>query len=214
MIVRTFESEKNFITDSVEFVTQICVKDECASLALSGGSTPKPFYEALGARRDIPFDRIRFFEVDERYVPKTHPDSNAHLIETALGRPIIAFDTTKPISEALEEYEHIIRPYQPFGLAILGMGRDGHIASLFPRSPTLHETKRLVAHTTTDRFAVRDRLTLTFPAILASKRLLLLLSGKEKQAALDTLLHSDVSFDDFPAKKLVGHPRLTIHFCV
>lgn len=210
--IRTFSSAGEFVSESAVFIAQALKNG--GSLALSGGSTPKPVYEALALGQAPPLDKINFFEADERYVPKDHPDSNARMIEAALGRPIIAFDTTKSIVETLADYEKKVLTYQPFDLAVLGMGTDGHTASLFPHSSALHETKRLVTHTSTDTFAIRDRLTLTFPAILGSKQMLLLISGKDKQAALDTLLHSEVSFEDFPAKKLLEHPRLTIHFFV
>lgn len=208
--IKTFSSTDEFISESVAFI--IRALQSGGSLVLSGGNTPTPVYEALAATQNIPFNKIHFFETDERYVSKNHPDSNARMIEETLGYHITAFDTTKPIAEALDDYEKKIFPHQPFDLTMLGMGKDGHTASLFPHSPALHETKRLVAHTTTDAFAIRDRLTLTYPAILASRQILLLLRGKEKQSAIDTLLHSEVSFEDFPTKKLLEHPRLTIHF--
>ena len=161
--------------------------------------------------------RIELFQVDERYVPRDHPDSNyknfLHLLGGVRGDTrVYAFDPLLSIKEALDAYEKIIQKSLPFDLCILGLGSDGHTASLFPNLSALHENTRLVAHTTTDNFAVRDRLTMTFPAIMASKKILLLLRGKEKKQILDGLLHSNKTIDELPAKKLLEHPDLTIHF--
>ena len=188
---KTFSSELDFINSSTIFIKVVLQKNR--AIALSGGSTPKPIYKALAQDKTIPWNHIQLFEVDERYVPADHPDSNHHLIKNYLLSPPPSlklrragisypnnwhfFNTTLPIPAALDQYEAIVRQHQPFDLCILGMGQDGHTASLFPHSEALYEAERLVAHTTTDAFPVHDRLTLTFASIMASKKLLLLLKG-------------------------------------
>ncbi|MDP2625104.1 MAG: 6-phosphogluconolactonase, partial [Candidatus Peregrinibacteria bacterium] len=126
-----------------------------------------------------------------------------------------AFDTTLPIEDCLFQYEHelVNIPDRTFELIILGIGEDGHIASLFPHSEALLEEKRLVAHTTTDNFSVGDRLTMTLPVILKSKAILVLLQGMEKQKVLNKLDDETLSIQEFPARALVDHPNVTIHFC-
>lgn len=206
--IRLFSHEDHFIQDSVNFITQACPGGK-GTIALSGGGTPRPIYENLP-----PLPDIEFFEVDERYVPSNHQDSNFKLItETLNPKRFHFFNTSRPISTCLKQYESEL-PKSPFDLIILGIGPDGHIASLFPRSKALKEKKRLVAHTTTDQFTVHDRLTLTFPCIMKAKKLLVLLRGKEKEKTLNTLTNGKESLEEFPAKKLLTHPHLQIHLLV
>ena len=215
----TFYSEQEFIANSVSYIKKICASMAQVSMALSGGTTPKPIYEMLAQQTDIDWSHINFFQVDERNVLKDHPDSNYRLIQESLISRVPRvngwhfFDTSLPIEETLKKYEAEVHEHQPFNLCILGLGPDGHTASLFPHSGALHETKRLVAHTTTDQFPIQDRLTLTFPAIMPSKKLLLLVKGENKKQILDDLLESNKSIDQLPAKKLLEHPDLTIHYC-
>jgi 6-phosphogluconolactonase len=215
--LKSFTTESDWITASVDLITSVC--KEKTHIALSGGKTPGAVYEVLAKRNDIPLDTVCFFQVDERYVPQTDENSNYKLINDSLIKPLGGkeknfsyFDTSKPIEEALESYEAKLKEALPFDLTVLGLGTDGHTASLFKKGSALHETKKLVANTHTYEFSVYERLTLTFPAIMSSKKLMLLVSGKNKKEALDQLLHSDIPFEDFPAKKLLDHPDLSIHF--
>lgn len=214
MDLKIFADKPTFVTAGVDAITSICETIDNSTIALSGGSTPRPVYEALATQKNLPWSQIIFFQTDERYVPANDPNSNRAMIQQTLlqahqPKACHFFDTTLPLDECLDRYEAAL---YPFDLCILGIGPDGHIASLFPHSAALEEDEHLVAHTTTDMFPVHDRLTITFPAILASKKIILLLGGKEKKAILDDLLYSKKSIDELPAKKLLEHPYLTIHF--
>jgi 6-phosphogluconolactonase len=236
MTFKTFSTADEWVAASVAYFEKIAHEREYVSLALSGGSTPVLVYEAIATQTTLPKRcSIKFFQVDERYVPADHKDSNQkllydHFIRAFDRRPDgknylsegVFFRTDQPIEKALKEYTKAIQyemsswpaPWNiPFSLAILGLGPDGHTASLFPHSPALYDTEHAVAHTTTDAFPVHDRLTLTFPTIMASHRLLLLVRGREKQAIIDDLLHSNKTIDELPAKKLLEHPDLTIFYC-
>jgi 6-phosphogluconolactonase len=228
-------SASAWIDASVRYLEEICAKETYLTLALSGGSTPIPIYEAFAASKHLPPKlRINFFEVDERYVPSDHENSTQHLIYKHFIGPfqkrndpidLVAsgqfFRTDIPIEKSLHDYEKGLKfemnsfdnQRTLFDITILGLGPDGHTASLFPHSQALHETKRLVTHTTTDSFPVHDRLTLTFPAIRQSKNLLLLVRGQEKEDIVEKLLHSDQTIDELPAKALLEHPILTIYYC-
>jgi 6-phosphogluconolactonase len=235
MVFKSFDTASAWIDASVRYLEEICAKETYLTLALSGGSTPIPIYEAFAASKHLPPKlRINFFEVDERYVPSDHENSNQHLIYEHFIEPfqkrndpidLVAsgqfFRTDITIEKSLHDYEKGLKfemnsfdnQRTLFDITILGLGPDGHTASLFPHSPALHDTEHMVVHTTTDSFPVHDRLTLTFPTIMASQRLLLLVRGREKQAIIDDLLHSNKTIDELPAKKLIEHPDLTIMYC-
>lgn len=202
MMIRLFSDEDHFINESVDQIVNAC-PDGRGNVALSGGSTPQKVYEALPSLPDV-----AFYQVDERYVPHNDERSNHKLItQTINPKDFHFFDTSLPIEEALTQYEKEL-PAEPFDLMVLGIGTDGHTASLFPGSRALKEEQKPVAHTTTDTFDVRDRLTLTFPPILQTKKLLILLKGKEKQDVLNKLTSGK---EVLPATRLLTHPNAEFH---
>ena len=216
MTLHTFKNHSDWLNASVDMIAAACKSG--AAIVLAGGNTPKPVYEALAKKDGLNFSGVQFFQTDERYVSANDERSNQGMIQEAIkpaldnGATFVHLDTAKPIPDALSEYEEKIKSALPFSLVVLGMGEDGHVASLFRRGSSLHEETKLTANTHTYEFDVYERLTLTFPAIMSAKKLLLLLSGKKKQEALDQLFNKEFSVDDFPAKKLLEHPDLTIHF--
>ena len=187
------------------------------SLALAGGSTPRHLYELLATefRNQIRWDRVHFFFSDERYVPVDHPDSNYRMVREALLDRIDVpaanvhlprIDPTNP-DEAATRYEKDLQDY--FGSreplldwVLLGLGEDGHIASLFPHSAALGETERWV-------IAVRDspkppplRLTMTLPFINGASQVHFLVSGDGKASALQATLEGPRRPASFPAQRV------------
>lgn len=213
-ISQTKNDMEKYITDSLDAFVSHAVHDILSAhdggcIGLSGGSTPREVYAALGQKSAL--SQTTFLSVDERYVPATDDRSNMRLWRDTLGEDahIMGFDTSLAIPDSLSAFGQTLHAHLPMDVCILGMGIDGHTASLFPHSVTLH-SQELVAHTETEVFDVHDRLTMTFIPIMASKRLVLLLRGADKRTSLETLLHGSASRETFPAKTLLDHPELHI----
>jgi 6-phosphogluconolactonase len=181
-------------------------------VALSGGSTPKRLYELLasrGFRNRVPWDRILWFWGDERFVPHDHPDSNYRMTwEAMLSRVPVPRENVFPVptngdpDAAAAQYETTLKqvygrislnPDQPlFDVVLLGMGDDGHTASLIPGEPVLQDRKHWVAAVAHGRPEIR--ITLTYPAIESSRHVAFLVQGEAKTAMFRAIRsgHSDV----------------------
>ncbi|MBE7385266.1 MAG: 6-phosphogluconolactonase [Leptolyngbya sp. SIO1E4] len=190
--------------------TAITERGTCA-LALAGGSTPKPLYEAL-AQEDLPWAQLHIFWGDERYVPVEHPDSNAGMAKAAwLDQvPIPAQQVhitpthfAQP-AEAAAQYEQTLRQamgadWPSFDIVLLGIGDDAHTASLFPHTAALKVSDRLV---TVGEKSGAPRITFTAPLINQSRCVIFLVSGHNKQTALTQIFAPEASEDTFPARKI------------
>ncbi len=189
------------------------------TVALAGGSTPKHLYSLLATesyRTRLPWRETHVFWGDERAVPPEHPDSNFGMARaTLLSRiPILANQVHRMQAEQVDlnaaagEYEADIArafavrpPDEPpaFDLILLGLGTDGHTASLFPYSEALQETKRWVAPNYIPALKA-NRLTLTAPILNRTALILFLVSGVEKAAALQAVLEGPPDPERFPAQ--------------
>ena len=177
----------------------VAERGRCA-LALSGGTTPWQAFHAL-AGEDVPWDRVHLFQVDERAAPRGDPERNyIHLKEALIDRVAIPSANVHPMSveaEVLDEearrYEAILRRIAGtppvLDLVQLGLGEDGHTASLFPGDPALQAVDSEIA--VTGLHMGRRRMTLTFPAIDRARCILWLVTGAGKAAALDRLRAGD-----------------------
>ena len=187
------------------------------TIALPGGSTPKNLFNLLAtnARTVLPWDRTFFFWGDERHVPPADPDSNYRMAEeTMLSKiPVAAGNVFRIPAEnpdaaaAAEAYEQSLRKFFQLGpgdvpifdLILLGMGPDGHTASLFPGSAGLQEKTRLVIANWVDKLKT-SRLTLTLPVLNAARCVTFLVSGTDKAAILKTVLEEDAPAEQYPSK--------------
>ena len=186
------------------------------TVSLSGGSTPRGLYAQLARdAHKLPWNKIFFFWGDERHVPPDDKDSNYRMVrETLLAHAPIPPDHVfrmhteeSDAARVAEQYEQLIRQFfalKPgelprFDLVLLGLGPDGHTASLFPGSSALNERSRLVAANWVQKFG-HYRLTLTAPVLNNAAEVMFLVSGGEKTAALQSVLYSDAPAEQFPAK--------------
>lgn len=182
------------------------------AVALAGGSTPKATYETLaseyGSSNDLDWSKVHVFFGDERTVGPDHEDSNYRMAWEALLSlvPVGSIHRMRgelAPSEAASLYEEELTAF--FGgpprldLVMLGIGDDGHTASLFPRTTALDVNDRWVVENPVEKLGT-TRLTLTAPAINAAKRVVFLVAGEGKAEALQEILEGDADLQDYPAK--------------
>jgi 6-phosphogluconolactonase len=162
------------------------------TFAVSGGKTPWAMFAEL-AHEDVPWPAVQVFQVDERVAPDGDPDRNLTHLRQALGdspAQVVAMPVTEPdLDSAALAYARLL-PAR-FDLVHLGLGPDGHTASLVPGDPVLEVTDRLVALTLP--YQGHRRMTLTYPALARADELLWLISGADKQEVLAKLLDGDTS---------------------
>ena len=209
----------------VHRVDQTATAAKPFTMALSGGSTPMGLHTLLvsdpAVRDRLPWHHLHFFWGDERHVPPDHPQSNYRMAyETLLSlAPVPAENIHRVPAEepdaalAAKKYEQELQAF--FGLEagqlprfdciLLGMGPDGHTASLFPGTEALHETNRLVAANWVEKYKTY-RITLTVPVLNHADLVVFLVSGAEKAEALREVLQGDYRPNRFPAQLIRPGP--------
>jgi len=211
MELKKFETQQDFVDAAIKVIVEICDKKEGKiNIGIPGGKTPLPIYKELEKRKDVDFSQVEFFLVDERYIPHEFEDSNVGAIQKVWSEDVHTFDTLVTIEESLGKYDQAL-PAEPFDLVFLGVGVDGHTASLFPHSEALSSQER-VAHTTTETLAVRDRLTMTFEPIMGATKVILLVSGEEKSGVVVELEGGDKAVEEFPVKRLLEHKNFQLFY--
>jgi 6-phosphogluconolactonase len=195
------------------------------TIALSGGSTPRLLYELLATpaiSSDLPWQDVHVFWGDERHVPPDHPESNYRMAREALldHVPIPEKNVHRMLAElpnastaalayvdelrrsfGLEDRADVAGPgaLPRFDLILLGMGEDGHTASLFPQSPALRENKALVVANPVEKLAT-TRITVTYPVINNAARVWFLVAGGSKAQILKDVLEGEYQPDVLPSQ--------------
>lgn len=214
--VHVFADKPALVAAAIDQVIQlmraaIADRGRC-TIALAGGSTPKPLYQALG-QADLPWQQIYVYWGDERYVPISHSDSNAKMTQEAwlnhVAIPaenvfIVPTDTESPQISAeryqqalMQSFELPVSQFPQFDIILLGMGDDGHTASLFPHTAALNETERWV---TVGQKDDQPRITFTAPLINQAHHVMFLVAGANKQAALSQVFAPQADSDLYPAR--------------
>lgn len=206
--VRVFEEAIDIWRDMASRWREIAIEAVAErgffSVAVSGGRTPLGFYCYLGREQDIPWDRTELFQVDERFVSADDDDSNFRLIELALllkaeipaaqvhAVPVGERSAAAAAVRYQEEMKEVFRPapgrWPLFDLLLLGVGADGHTASLFPGATVLEEREDWVAAVRPST-AEHERITLTLPVINRARHIFFLVTGSGKEDALKRIRH-------------------------
>jgi 6-phosphogluconolactonase len=195
------------------------------SIALSGGNTPRLLYEVLAdpsVSGDAPWEDIQIFWGDERHVPPDDPESNYRMARDALLDRIaipaanihrIHAELPNPATVAVAYADELTRTFgldrldggdttlPRFDLILLGLGEDGHTASLFPHSPALQERRALVVANPVPKLNT-TRITLTIPVLNNAARVWFLVTGGSKAAVLKRVLEGPVQPDELPAQHI------------
>jgi len=220
VIRRNAQGVATFVADWI--VAEIGLHTRPFRIALSGGNTPRLLYNRLASpefQKQIDWSRVELFWGDERFVPHDDPQSNFHMArETLLASVPIPAQNVHPIEtggepqDAADHYDALLRktygacalsPTRPlFDLVLLGLGTDGHTASLFPGSAVLDETLRWAA-------AILDRkpqrITLTYPAIRATGTVLFVVTGEEKADMVRQVAEGN---QHLPASRVTSEGRI------
>jgi 6-phosphogluconolactonase len=201
----------------VEWAWQAIGRDGNFFVALSGGKTPKHFFRLLASeeyRTQVDWPRVQFFWGDERPVPPESDESNYGMARRELlirvpvpGGNVHRMEAERPnIGRAAQEYEDLLRTVLPlddrgfprFHLIMLGLGDEGHTASLFPGQRAMRDTSRWVSTPMVPQLNSK-RMTLTLPVLNAANRVLFLVTGTEKASALYSVV-SDTAVPPVPAQ--------------
>ncbi len=206
----------------LEAMKKTLTKQDRFSLVLSGGKTPRLLYQMLGSHKELDWTRVDFFFGDERVVPKNSPDSNYLLAKQTLFDPlniqsnqIYDIPTETSPTEAASQYHGKIHKFfakntAGFDAVLLGLGHDGHTASLFPGNQALVDPSK----PTPLCIAVEapkppsQRVSLTPFALNQAKQAFILVSGKEKAAAVSAALESDSEPSEIPVRAIDPSGRL------
>lgn len=198
---------EDFVAEASEWIASRIVAKQADGfsafrLSLCGGSTPKPIYAALAARDDIDWERVLLTFGDERCVPRDHADSNYRMVKESLLDPagvppgsVMRMAGEMEPAEAAQRYDGQLHKLAQLAgelvfahdLVLLGMGDDGHSASLFPETEALTETERWAVANYVPKFD-SWRLTLTYPVINAARAVAFLVSGEKKRPVIDEVL--------------------------
>ena len=223
--VRIFETSEDLARAAAEECVRLALEAAKAkgrfSITLAGGSTPKRLYTLLASEQDnsfrsrFPWQETHFFWGDERHVPPDHADSNYRMaFDTMISKVPVSPSQLHRIEgenpdagkaalgyeEDLLQYFHLTRGLWPqFDLALLGLGPDGHTASLFPGTEVLDEMSRLASAVWVPKFQA-SRITLTPPSLNHAANVLFLVSGKDKAAAFRAVLQGEFQPRRYPAQ--------------
>jgi 6-phosphogluconolactonase len=225
---RVFDDAETLSRNVAEWLCCVArASERTFAVSLSGGETPRRLYELLATQeiaQHFPWHRVHWFWGDERFVPHNHPDSNYGMARNALfSRVPVPDDNIHAIptegglapEQAAAEYETVLKRFygtgrlvrdRPlFDVTLLGIGEDGHTASLFPGQPALQEAQRWVIAVIGAR--TEPRITLTFPALDSSRDVAFVVTGGEKR---DVVARAQAGDRAMPAALL--HPVGRLHW--
>ena len=218
--IQVFDNEAALGTATADFIVRLseaCIKQKGTfSIALSGGSTPDKLFVLLAAEpynKQVDWKNTFVFWGDERYLPETDPQNNSHQAKQLLlnnvdipAENIFVVPVKMTPSKAANHYEQTLRSifkeeFPSFDLILLGMGDNGHTASLFPHTTILDEKKALVKEVFVKEVEMY-RVSFTAKLINHAKNIMFLVTGTKKASMLHKVLEGPKKFSDYPAQMI------------
>lgn len=216
----TYELNRAVAEHFVQGIQAAVAARGVARIAISGGNSPRPVFSLLASahgpyREAVPWDRLWIFWVDERCVPPESPDSNYGVVRETLlthvplpPERVIRIEGELPPEEAAARYESAIRAHfrlegaqvPVFDMVHLGMGGDGHTASLFPHTEALNELGRIAVANEVPQQKQSHRITLTWPVINAARDVFFLIDGADKAEPLGRVLRGRYEPETLPSQ--------------
>lgn len=190
--------EVRIVDDVAAAFADLVAEEAPETIALSGGGTAERCYAAL-AERDLDWSGVTVLFGDERVVPVASPDSNEGMARRVLLDRASPAVVHSMVGAGADAYDALVRSMPPIDVVHLGLGPDGHTASLFPGAPQLDEVHRLVVDAGDDQHP-HPRITFTFPAIARSQLVVVTVEGESKREAWQRLLAGD----DLPAQRITA----------
>jgi len=215
-----FNNENDFVIKASSAIENFIEKNKSKNIriALSGGSSPKKVYETLAKSQKIDWSKIAIYQVDERYVNGESNQSNQKLIKESLIKNLKTkvefhyFNTKKTIEKSVLDYQNQLKTLKTplFHLVLLGLGEDGHTASLFPKGNEL-KNKALALESIAPK-EPKKRMSLGFSAIMNSEKIIFLIQGKKKEKIIQKWLNDNIHEKDIPAKTVLKHQNIEIYY--
>ena len=207
----------------VDRILEINGDEGAVRVCFSGGTSVTPLYKILREQVLIPWEKVQFYLSDERLVDTKSEKSNQYQISQTFGENFLSeagevnfFETNLPIEQVIKNYQEKLENIDGtlFDLTVLGVGPDGHIASLFPGGSYLrHHEDKVLATTAPAEFDVSKRISLSVESLLDSKEILLLVVGDSKKYIPSEILQGTRKAVDFPVKFLLANPNFKIFYC-
>jgi 6-phosphogluconolactonase len=217
METKIFYSKEQLARFFGDYLSSLTQENEQVNIALSGGSTPETIFDMLSQeyRETVNWDKIRFFWGDERCVPPGDPESNFNMTHQHLfsllpvsENNIFRIKGELPPQEALKDYREVIDNELPkngglplFDVVLLGMGDDGHTASVFPHEIDLWDSSEL-CEIGTHPTSGQKRVTLTGKVINNAREIVFLVTGKNKAEKVDEILNEKGDYQKYPAARV------------
>ncbi len=220
---KTFENKESLFKCLTADVSEILAKGierrDRASFVVSGGKTPQPFFQALNGVK-LDWSKVFLTLADERWVPTDHVDSNEKLVRDSFRVEDLNFVSLKspalnPYLGAVDVSRNLAAIPKPFDVVILGMGDDGHTASLFPNSKDLlaalypESAKTLCVGVTPPAYASHLRITLTLPTLLDAGKIIVLMTGEKKKSVYLSAC-VDGPLEDLPIRAILNQQKTLV----
>ncbi len=203
-----FLSKKDYLNEVVDFLEEKLlnktINNKVINVALSGGNTPMPILKKLSEKK-ISWKQINFFIIDERCVPVLDEYSNYKNLKNNFFKEIKVnvfpvYEERLGGEKSAHKYNELIKR-KHFDLILLGMGDDGHVASLFPGTKALQEGESMVVYNEVNT-QKNNRITFTYPALLAANEIVFLIRGEKKKNLLELIVKT--KDDKYPVTKIIN----------